>query len=119
MARRMSVLTCGVVGLALLAGCSENKLTRENYDLIIENKSHKDEVRSALGDKHLIDRAEMNAWEYEDMDRKLSVWFYFDDKGVVTRKQWISGEGGFEHDTKEMPAGETRSTDKYRSTTDR
>jgi hypothetical protein len=115
----MGVLSCGVLAMALFAGCSENKLTRENYDLIVVNSSNKDEVMSCLGDKHLNDHAEMRAWEYEDMDRKLSVWFWFDDQGVVTRKQWNSGAGGFEHDSQEMPAGEVRSRKDYRSTTDR
>ncbi len=117
MVRRVGTLSCGVLALALFAGCSDNKLTRQNYDLIMVNTSDKNEVRSCLGDKHLIDRGD--TWEYSDMDRKLSVWFEFDKQGVVTRKQWITGEGGFEDDSKEMPAGETRSTEDYRSTTDR
>lgn len=88
-----------------LAGCAENKLTRQNYDLIRVGSSHKDEVKSALGNQNLIDRGAQ--WEYDDEGRHISVWFEFDKDGVVTRKQWWSGDGGLEHDSQAGPEGET------------
>jgi hypothetical protein len=84
------ILLAGV--LLAVVGCAENKLTRRNYDMIYEGKSTMDEVRLTMGEDHLIDRGDH--WEYEDMDRKLSVVFYFDDKGKVSNKQWRDGKTG-------------------------
>jgi|CXWL01.1.fsa_nt_gi hypothetical protein len=76
---------------AMVAGCAENKLTRHNYDTIIEGKSNKDEVELTLG-KAAANRGDQ--WEYENDDESLSVVFYFDDKGYVTRKEWIDADEG-------------------------
>ncbi len=74
-----------------LSGCAEDKVTRQNYDQIIEGKSNKDEVRLTLGDKY-ANRGDH--WEYEGKDEHLSVVFYFDENGVVRRKEWIDAETG-------------------------
>lgn len=105
MTLRLVAIVLTALVASTLMGCAENQLTRQNYDLIRVGSSHKDEVRSALGDKHLIDRGK--TWEYDDEQRHVSVWFEFDDNGTVTRKQWWSGDGGLEHDSQAGPEGET------------
>jgi len=91
----MSWVLLSTVGLVVLVGCAENKLTRHNYDMIKEGQSTRSEVRHTLGVKHLAERGDQ--WEYEDLDRHLSVVFYFDNNGVVRRKEWIdAGTGEWE-----------------------
>ncbi len=75
-----------LAGLVLtMVGCAENKLTRQNFDTIHEGKSNKMEVKMTMGDK-FNDRGEL--WEYEDMDRSLSVVFHFDKNDKVVAKEW-------------------------------
>jgi hypothetical protein len=88
---RRLVQACPFIFAALVIGCAENKLTRHNYDTIIEGKSNKDEVELTLG-KACANRGDH--WEYENDDMDLSVVFYFDEKGYVTRKEWIDASAG-------------------------
>ncbi|HUN81257.1 MAG TPA: hypothetical protein VMV81_07070 [Phycisphaerae bacterium] len=74
-----------------LAGCAENKMTRQRFDMIKEGTSNQDEVRQTLGDPH----AKMgNQWEYEDEHKNLHATVHFDDRGVVMRKEWMDGKTG-------------------------
>ncbi|MBX3396838.1 MAG: hypothetical protein KF841_15890 [Phycisphaerae bacterium] len=114
---RNVLVTAGALAVSTMMGCSENKLTRQNYDLIRVGSSQKEEVKSALGERHLIDRGAQ--WEYDDESRHISVWFEFDKSGVVTRKQWWSGDGGLEHDSQAGPEGETIYEGKGATTIDR
>lgn len=106
MIRKMAIFSFAALSIGTIAGCAENKLTRNRYDLIRVGSSTKDEVKAALGDQYLIDRGK--EWEYDNEAKHLSVWFEFDENGVVSRKQWFSGEGGLEHDSSTGPEGETR-----------
>jgi hypothetical protein len=72
-------------------GCSENLVTRHHYDMIVKDKSTRLEVEKTLGDTY-VDRGDH--WEYDEEDRHLSVVFYFNDKGLVTRKEWIDASTG-------------------------
>lgn len=104
MTRRISwtlLATAVVIGVG---GCAENKLTRHNFALIHEGKSTKLEVEKTLGEEHLIRRG--SQWEYDDMDRHLTVYVDFNDRGVVTRKQWVDARTGEWDDTKPEPEGE-------------
>ncbi len=116
MTRRLAIFSFAVLTLGTFAGCAENLLTRERYDLIREGSSTKDEVKAALGEKYLIDRGK--EWEYDNESEHLSVWFEFDERGVVKRKQWFSGDG-IEHDSNTDPEGEKRYEGKNATTIDR
>ena len=100
----MSLL--GVI-LFVALGCSENLVTRRHYDMIMEGTSTKLEVEKTLGDTY-IDRGD--EWQYEESDRHLAVFIYFNDRDVVERKEWIDAKTG-EWDgaapgIKEEPEGE-------------
>lgn len=82
-----------IVGLfSLSSGCAENKLTRQNFDTLVEGASNKDEVRHTLGDNYMTRSG--NEWEYEDEDRHLSVLIRFDDSGKVSGKEWRDATAG-------------------------
>jgi hypothetical protein len=91
MTSRISIGIMMTAALALLTGCAENKVTRQHYDMIMEGKSNKSEVEMTLG-KTYADRGDH--WEYDEEDRHLSVVFYFDEKGMVQRKEWIDAKSG-------------------------
>lgn len=78
--------------IVLIAGCAENKVTRDNYDTIVEGSSTQDEVRLTMGEKHLIKRDDH--WEYDVSDKHLAVYFFFDQNGVVRKKEWVDGRTG-------------------------
>jgi len=82
-----------VIGfVSFSSGCAENKLTRQNFDTIVEGSSNKDEVQHTLGDKFMTRSA--NEWEYEDEDRNLSVVIHFDGAGKVQAKEWRDATTG-------------------------
>jgi len=76
---------------ALAFGCAENKFTRANFDTIVEGRSSKEEVKLTLGDKYddLGDQ-----WTYEDESKHITAFIYFDERGMVRRKQWIDARAG-------------------------
>jgi hypothetical protein len=83
----MLVVYAGVAA----AGCAENKMTRQRFDMIKEGMSTQDEVRQTLGDKYT---ALGNQWEYEDERKDVHATIHFDPKGVVTKKEWMNGRTG-------------------------
>jgi hypothetical protein len=92
-------------------GCSESLVTRQHYDMIMEGTSTKIEVEKTLGDTYV--KRGSNEWEYDEEGRHLTVYVYFDKKGVVKWKEWIDGRTG-EWDgaapgIDEEPEGETAS----------
>jgi hypothetical protein len=91
--RKALLLVVPVAGfLSLSSGCVENKLTRQNYDTIVEGSSNKMEVERTLGDKYMARGA--NEWEFEDEDRNLSVVIHFDESGKVIAKEWRDASTG-------------------------
>ncbi len=74
--------------LMALVGCAENKLTRENYDLVKKGMSTKLEVEETLGKPN---RVLDDQWEYEhsDPNNHLTVYIHWDENGKVLRKEWI------------------------------
>lgn len=82
-----------LLGVVLIGavGCSESQVTWQHYEMIVKDKSTKLEVEKTLGDTYL-DRGDH--WEYDEEKRHLSVFVYFDGRGVVTRKEWIDGKSG-------------------------
>lgn len=91
MFQRIVLTLCVGVTISLLSGCAQEMVTRQHYDMIHEGKSNKLEVEKTLGNTY-VDRGDH--WEYEEMDRGLSVVFHFDDKGYVTHKQWRDANTG-------------------------
>ncbi len=91
MVRRRTILCGALWMIGALGGCAENKMTRQNWDMIKEGTSTKDEVRLTLGDKYT---ALGNQWEYEDEDKHLHATIHFDEKGVVARKEWMDAKSG-------------------------
>jgi uncharacterized protein (DUF1330 family) len=91
--RKALFLVLPIVGIwSLSSGCAENKLTRQNYDTIVEGSSNKMEVEHTLGDKYMARGG--NEWEYEDEDRNLSVVIHFDESGKVAAKEWRDASTG-------------------------
>ncbi len=88
------------VGSAVLCGCAD-KLTRENYDMILVNSSDKVDVEQILGEptNKLDDR-----WHYERVDAHLNVFIHYDEMGIVSRKQWMGSSTGEWHDTYTPPS---------------
>lgn len=89
--RRWLVLVAPAA-LFLGSGCAENKLTRQNYDMIKEGLSNKDEVRMTLGDNYAAHSEDR--WEYEDDKSHLSVVIHFDERGKVLAKEWRDARTG-------------------------
>jgi len=103
----LAVLTA--VLMLTLVGCAENKLTRQNYDLVKEGMSTKLEVEATLGEPY-ADRGD--CWDYENEDEFLTIYIYWDKNGKVAKKEWISGKDGTWEGTapgiEEEPEGEKR-----------
>lgn len=76
----------------LFAGCAADKLTRNNFDMIREGTTGKDEVALTLGSDY-VTRGE-NEWEYERENKHLTVYIYYDAGGKVVRKEWIDAAKG-------------------------
>jgi hypothetical protein len=66
-------------------------MTRQNWELIREGTSDKEEVRLTLGDNYT---ALGNQWEYDDESKHLHATIHFNDKGIVTKKEWMDGKTG-------------------------
>ena len=85
-------------GEGVLTGCAD-KLTRSHYEMIVVDTSTKLDAEKTLGDpSYRLD----DQWHYERVEKHLNVFIHFNDQAVVTRKQWITGEGW--EDTEEPPA---------------
>jgi len=89
-----SMVAMGVVG----CGQNRDRLAYDNFTQIKTQVSSREEVVAILGepDHRLDDR-----YLYERPDKHLHVIVEFDDKGRVTRTQWIDGLGETWHDTDE------------------
>ncbi len=88
----------GLVALLgfLAVGCSD-PLTREHYSQIRQNVSTEALVVKLIGDP---DQDLGNRWLYERHDRGINVMIDFNDKGYVSRKQWIDANTGEWADSK-------------------
>jgi hypothetical protein len=92
MYRKTTIACAAFAALIGLGGCAENKLTRQNFDMIREGQSTKMEVEMTLGEEYAVRGA--NEWEYEDWDRSISAKIEFDENGVVANKEWRDGGSG-------------------------
>ncbi len=101
--RTMWAMFAAVLFVGAISGC-ESKLTRQNFDMIQLGSSTKLEVKNTLGENHLI-RQDSEQFEWEDEDRSLTVLIDFDERGHVSRKQWIDAESNVWDDTKPDPEG--------------
>lgn len=97
MSRRKVFLLSGLVALGA-AGCAQNhdRLAYDNFTQIRTQVHSREDVLAILGepDQRFDDR-----FMYERPDKHLHVFVEFDDKGRVTRTQWIDGMGETWHDT--------------------
>ncbi len=97
MLKRKMLCLGGLVALGVV-GCAQNRdrLVYDNFTQIKTQVSTREDVTAILGepDHRLDDR-----YLYERPDKHLHVIVEFDDKGRVTRTQWIDGLGETWHDT--------------------
>ncbi len=91
MTRKTCLMSVFGAALFVAAGCSENLVTRQHYDMIMVGKSNRSEVKLTLGDTY-IDRG--GFWEYDETDRHLSVVVHFDQRDLVKKKEWVDGKTG-------------------------
>ena len=93
----MVIFLAGSVALGLF-GCAQNrdKLAYDNFTQIRTQVHSREDVEAILGepDHRLDDR-----FMYERPDKHLHVFVEFDEKGRVTRTQWIDGLGETWHDS--------------------
>jgi hypothetical protein len=118
MLHRTSLLILTVIVVPVLVGCAENKLTKNNFDMIKEGVSTKLEVENTLG-KPTADRGDN--WQYENEDEHLMVFIHWNSAGKVERKEWVSakGEGVWEGSApgiKDRPEGRPVSEQKSNTT---
>lgn len=92
MSKRRTLRALGLGLVCMIAGCAENKLTRQNYEMIVEGASTKEEVRRTLGDDYMAMSADR--WEYEDKENSRSIVIRFDDSGKVNGKEWRDAQTG-------------------------
>ena len=82
----------GVVGCAQ----KQDRLSYDNFTQIKTQVQTRDDVLAILGEPvHRLD----DRFIYERPDKHLHVFVEFDDKGRVTRTQWIDALGETWHDT--------------------
>ena len=112
---RTALVLLSAVVLIATVGCSENLVTRHNYDMIKRGKSTRLEVEKTLGDTY-TQRGE-DQWEYEEMDRHLSVCIHFDENGKVKKKEWIDAKTGEWHTDPAEPAKGRKISDETGTTT--
>jgi hypothetical protein len=97
--RWMFAVLAGSVALGL-AGCAakRDKLAYDNFTQIRTGVHNRDDVEAILGepDQRLDDR-----FLYQRPDKHLHVFVEFDDKGRVSRTQWIDAmdESNLWHDS--------------------
>ncbi len=103
MMRRFAIASVFGAFAVCFGGCAKDMVTVEHFNLIHLGTSTRTDVRATLGEEY-EDRGEH--WEYERMDRHLTVFFYFDDDGTVTKKDWIDAKAGAWDSSDEDPAGE-------------
>ncbi|HEV8261141.1 MAG TPA: hypothetical protein VGM03_14480 [Phycisphaerae bacterium] len=106
---------CGIgTALLLLVGC--DKLTRNHFEMIQQGVSDKDDVERTIGKPdHVLD----DQWHYERVDKHLNVQVDFDERGLVSRKQWIDATTGEWSDTTTPPADQsTRESTRIRRSKD-
>ncbi len=84
-------MVCLVGTIVWVAGCAQDMVTRDHFNMIVEGRSTRLELEKTMGEKY-IDRG--NQWEYERPNKGLSVVFYFDDHDRVIRKEWIDARSG-------------------------
>ena len=99
-APRLALLFSFSTLTALSTGCAKSdRLTRDNYNHVQIHASSKDDVRAALGEPSEI--LGDDQWLFERPEKHLRCLIDFDDKGRVTRTQWIDAMTNTWHDSKE------------------
>lgn len=98
--RRFSIVIASFVfGAVLSTGCaSKDRVTYDNYTKIRTSVHTADDVVALLGEP---DSKLPELWIYQRPDAHLTVMVDFDEKGNVSRTQWIDAMGETWHDTKE------------------
>lgn len=95
--RGIGLTTLVVLGVV---GCAQNqdRLAYDNFSQIRTQVHSREDVVAILGepDQRFNDR-----FMYERPEKHLHVFVEFDDKGRVTRTQWIDGLGETWHDTED------------------
>jgi len=87
-------------------GCAKpDKLVHENFSQIRKGASTRADVQAILGDPD--QRLGDDQWIYQRPDKHLHVFIDFDEKGHVSRTQWIDGMEEVWHDTKDSSKDRT------------
>jgi len=101
--RGLLAVLAATAGLMALTGC--DKLTRKHFDMLQVGSSDRMEVEKTIGDDRHPGFDDL--WHYERIDKHMNVLIHFDDKGVVSRKEWHDMVNSIHVDTgegKEMPS---------------
>jgi len=103
------------LGLVLLVGCAEEKLTFERWQTIHQGQSP-EAVTQCLGEpwQKMSDR-----WVYEETDRHVSAKIYFNEDGTkVICKQWYDPDNGWQGKNPDELKGEGTGGSSISSSTD-
>ena len=79
-------------------GCQQDLLVHENFAQIRPHTTTQAEVERLIGQP---DRTLRHQWLYERPNKHLTALVDFDERGSVTRKQWIDGLGEVWEDSAE------------------
>lgn len=89
--RRVSVALI-IAPLLIAVGCAENKLTRDNFDLIRIGLTDSEEVIEIIGEPDM--RINNEAWHWADRDEHVEADVWFNQRGIVRGKRWWDGKTG-------------------------
>jgi len=83
----------------VIGGCAPpDRLAYDNYTQVRTTVSTEADVAAILGEP---DQKMADTWIYQRPDKHLVVMIEFDDKGKVSRTQWIDAMGETWHDTED------------------
>ena len=92
-----TLMTCAAFSTLLDIGCaSKDRVTYDNYTKIRTTMHTAADVEAILGEP---DSKLPDLWIYQRPDAHLTVMVDFDEKGKVSRTQWIDALGETWHDT--------------------
>ena len=87
---KMLVAVTALALVVLATGC-EKKLTYKRFQMVREGYATHMDVEQTLGEP---DQKVGDVWNWQDFDRHITCNVYFDDNGVVAKKEWIDAKKG-------------------------
>lgn len=107
-ARNSIIAVMSIMGLALFTGCAtKDKLTYDNFAQVRVHAATQADVVELIGEP---DSRLGDLWMYHRPNTHVEVLIDFDERGRVTRKQWVDGAGKHWHDSRDRagPARDNR-----------